>query len=290
MLRVNGELINPELIEESFSRIKGEAEQRLQVPCCERDPEFQKQAEDEVADSILIAQEAEKRYPTIPEEELKPELKRMIDLYREHGASWEMLEKQRDLMRHEISATLRMEKLIDDVMDGDHSISEEEVQAFYEEFRADYTSPPESSCLHIMKPLSDTGAPPELYHKMVAIRNEALDGADFEKLAERETEKSTGEIDLGWIPLDRPTHPFETVLFSLKEGEISPVLIFEHAFHLIKVTGVKPEETQPLEEIREEIENRALARKKRNALQGLATEIRKEAIIERVEPEGNEED
>ena len=86
MLRVNGELIDPNLVEETFSRIKTEAEQRLQISCCERDPEFQEQAEREVADSILIAQEAEKRYPEISEDEITPKLKEMIDLYREHGA------------------------------------------------------------------------------------------------------------------------------------------------------------------------------------------------------------
>jgi len=289
MLRVNGELVNPELIEESFSRIKTEAEQRLQVSCCERDPEFQAQAEEEVADSILIAQEAEKRYPEIPEDEIKPQLKKTIDLYREHGASWEMLEQQRDMLRNEIAATLRMEKLIDSVMGDDNSVNEQEVEEFYQEFLGDYTSPAEASCLHIMKPLSEEVSPPDLYQNMCEVREEALGEIDFEELAKRETEKSTEEVDLGWIPFDRPTNPFEAVLFSLRDGEVSPVLVYEHALHLIKVTGKKEAHTKPLEEIREEIENRALARKKRNALQGLADGLRKDAVIEKVDFSEEEE-
>ena len=129
MLRVNGELIDPNLVEETFSRIKTEAEQRLQISCCERDPEFQEQAEREVADSILIAQEAEKRYPEISEDEITPKLKEMIDLYREHGASWEMLEAQRDMMRHEISASMRMDKLITELTGGDELATEEEIDS-----------------------------------------------------------------------------------------------------------------------------------------------------------------
>ncbi len=290
MLRVNGELVSPDLIEESFSRIKAAAEQRLQTSCCEMDPEFRAEAEQEVTDSILIAQEAEKLYPTIPEEELKVELKRMIDLYREHGASWEMLEQQRDHLRNEISATLRMEKLIDKVIGGDDVVTNEQAEQYYHEHQDDYTSPAESSCLHLVKSLREEASlieQEETYQKMVKLREQALDGADFEELAHRETEKPHDEIDLGWFSMEQVTNPFETVLFSLREGEISPVIIYQNAFHLIKVTGCKAPYTQPLDEIREEIEKRALSERKRAALQVLANELRQDAKIERVEsPEG----
>ncbi len=99
----------------------------------------------------------------------------------------------------------------------------------------------------------------------------------------RETDKTSGEIDLGWIPFDRPTNPFESVLFSLREGEVSPVLSYEHALHLIKITGIKAAEVTALEEVRDEIEQRTIARKKRKVLQALADELRKDANIETVD-------
>ncbi|MDA7519890.1 peptidylprolyl isomerase, partial [bacterium] len=270
----------------TFSRIKAAAEQETQGSCCERDPEFREQAENEVADSILIAQEAEKRHPEIPEEEVKPQLKELIDKYREHGASWEMLEAERDNMRYEISASLRMEKLIDELLGDDDQVTPDEVQAFYEEFEKDYRIAAESRCLHMMKPIAEHKSLPDLYQKMCAIREEALvEGADFIEIAKRETEKSTNEIDLDWIDLDRPTNPFESILFSLREGEVSPVMTYEHAFHIIKVTGIKPGHVTPLEEVQKEVEDRALARKKRKALQVLADTLRQEAEIERVSEE-----
>jgi len=282
MLRVNGELVHPDLIEETFSRIKAAAEQETQGSCCERDPEFREKAEDEVADSILIAQEAEKRHPEIPEQEVKPKLKELIDKYREHGASWEMLEAERDNMRYEISASLRMEKLISDLLGDDDQATPEEVQAFYHEFEKDYRIAAEARCLHLIKPIAEHKSLPELYQKMCLLREEALaEGADFTEIAKRETEKSTNEIDLDWIDLDRPTNPFESILFSLREGEVSPVMAYENAFHLIKVIGVKPGHTTPLEEVRKEVEDRALARKKRRALQALADTLRPHAKIER---------
>lgn len=288
MLRVNGELVDQELVEETFHRVKTAEEQKVQVSCCERDPEFYEQAEQEVADSILIAQEAEKRFPEIPEEEVTPKLKEMIDVYREHGASWDMLEAQRDMMRHEISASLRMDKLIADLLGDDNEVSEEEVRAFYEEHRKDYRTPAEARSLHLMKTLNEDTTADEVFSKLCSVREEVLEGGDFEEIAKRETEKSTGELDLGWISLDRPTNPFEATLFSMRDGEVSPVIVYEHAMHLVKVVELKPEQVVPFEEVKEELENRALALKRRNALQALAVELRKDAVIEKIDTTGEE--
>lgn len=290
MLRVNGELVDQELVEETFHRVKTAEEQRVQVSCCERDPEFYEQAEQEVADSILIAQEAEKRFEEIPEEEVTPKLKEMIDVYREHGASWDMLDAQRDMMRHEISASLRMDKLISDLLGDDNVVSEEEVRAFYDENRKEYQTPAEARSLHLMKTLNEETTSDEVFSKLCVVREEILESGDFEEIAKRETEKSTGELDLGWISLDRPTNPFEATLFSMRDGEVSPVIVYEHAMHLVKVVELKPEQVVPFEEVKEELENRALARKRRDALQSLAVELRKDAVIEKIDTTNEDED
>lgn len=281
MLLVNGESVEEDFVEECFSRIKTEEEQRIQGPCCERDPEFYAQAEQEVIDAILISQEAEKRYPVISEGELKPALKQMIDSYREHGASWDFLDGQRETMREELSASMRMDKLVADLLGGDVAVSDEEVRGFYDEVKGEYLTPAEARPLHFFKTLKEGVSHPELFREMCQFREEVLDGADFLELAERETEKSTDEIDLDWIPLDRPTNPFEATLFSLREGEVSPVIVYEHALHLIKVVGRKDEHQPSLEEVLEEVTQRALGRKKRVALQALAVELRDSAVIEK---------
>jgi parvulin-like peptidyl-prolyl isomerase len=284
MLRVNGEWVDQELVEETFHRIKTAEEQRLEVSCCERDPEFHAQAEEEVADSILIAQEAEKRFPVIPEDEITPKLKEMIDTYRQHGASWDMLEAQRDFMRHEIAASLRMDKLITSILGDDDQVSEAEIESFYREHLADYRTPAEARSLHLMKTLNEDTTAAEVFARLTALRNELLDGADFEEVAQKESEKSTGEVDLGWISLDRPTNPFEATLFSMRTGETSPVIVYEHAMHLIKVMERREEKIVPLEDVREELKARALGRKRRDALQKLAVTLRETAVIERIDP------
>lgn len=283
MIRVNGELINPNLLEEAFTRIKSEAEMRTQMSCCERDEEFTKAAEEEVIDSILIAQEAEKNHQDLDEKEITARLEDMIKLYREHGASWEMLEAERENLRDEVSANLRMERFMSEHIPSVPDPTDEELVEYYESRSDEYLSLPEVRCLHLIKMIDAHEDQKKLLEDMTRLRERILAGEDFAGIADTETEKLSKEIDLGWVPLDRPTNPFETILFSMQEGEVSPVISYEHALHLVKVTERRGGDAPALEEIAEELRNRFVVEKRQAALRALAAKLRKNAEIEHVD-------
>ena len=240
MLRVNGELIDPNLLEDAFARIKSEAEARLQVSCCERDPEFMEQAEEEVIDSVLIAQEAEAQFPTLPDDEVKARLENTLKEYRKHGASWEMLEAQRDSLQDECEANLRMEKFLDGVLAGKTDVSDEDVQSYYKENEREFRTVAEVRVLHFMKSLEKHEDPVLLLEEMGQLRESLVDGAAFEKIAKAETEKESGEIDLGWITFDRPSNPIESIMFTMRLAEVSPVIAYEHSYHNQKIAEMQP--------------------------------------------------
>ena len=283
MIRVNGELINPNLLEEAFSRIKSEAEMRTQMSCCERDDEFSKAAEEEVVDSILIAQEAEKNQQELDENEVNQRLEEAIQLYREHGASLDMLEAERDNIRDEVMANLRMECFVGEHLPEVALPDDAELASYYKSRSKEYRSLPEVRCLHLIKMTDGHQDQRALLDEMIALRERLLGGEDFAVLAEAETEKPSQEVDLGWVPLDRPTNPFETILFSLQEGEVSPVLSYEHALHLVKMVERRGGEVPAMEEVAEELRNRFVVEKKQEALRQLAEELRKKATIEHVD-------
>lgn len=283
MIRVNGELINPNLIEEAFSRIKSEAEQRTQTSCCERDHEFSQAAEEEVINSILIAQEAEKNHDDLNEEEVTARLQETIELYRKHGASWEMLETERDNLRNEASANLRMERFMAEHLPSFSDPAAEELANYYQSRKDEYRSLPEVHALHLVKLIDGHENQKELLEEITALRGRILAGEDFAEVAKAETEKADGNIDLDWVPLDRPTNPFETILFSLQEGEVSPVVSYEYALHLVKVLARRGGEAPAFEEIRDELAQRIMLDKRQAALRSLAETLRAGATIERVD-------
>ena len=290
MLRVNGELIDPNLLEDAFARIKSEAEARLQVSCCERDPEFMTQAEEEVIDSVLIAQEAETQFPKLPEAEIKARLEKTLKEYRKHGASWEMLEAQRDNLLDECEANLRMEKFLDSVLAGKMDVADDDLLAYYKQNEREFRTAAEVRVLHLMKALEKHEDPVLLLEEMGELREKLVAGADFEEIARAETEKESGETDLGWITFDRPSNPIESIMFTMRHEEVSPVVAYEHCYHILKIAEIKPATLRPFEELREEITHRVEFEKRRNALREFAAGLREDAQIEKVDPDNENPD
>ena len=289
MLRVNGELIDPNLLEEAFARIKSEAEARLQISCCERDPEFMAQAEEEVVDSVLIAQEAENRFPELPDTEIKARFEETLKEYRKHGASWDMLEAQREPLLDECEANLRMEKFLDCVLAGKTDVSENDVETYYQENQRDFRTVTEVRVLHLMKALEKHEDPVLLLEEMGELRETLIEGADFEQIATAETEKESGETDLGWISFDRPSNPIESIMFTMRLDEVSPVIAYEHSYHILKIAEIKPAVVRPFEEVKEDIAHRVEFEKRRDALHEFASSLREGATVEQVDSGGDEE-
>ncbi|MCF8198850.1 MAG: SurA N-terminal domain-containing protein [Sulfuritalea sp.] len=59
--------------------------------------------------------------------------------------------------------------------------------------------------------------------------------------------------DLDWFGSGMMVKSFEDVAFAMKQGDISDVVRSDFGFHIILVTGVRPERVRPLVEVKEEI-------------------------------------
>ncbi len=283
MITVNGEPIDETLVEECFNRIKSDAENRLKVSCCERNDEFTAQAEDEVIDSVLIAQDVDQYDQPPSDADITSRMEAMIKEYREHGASWDMLEKQRDAMREKIVADLRMHSYIEDLLASAPELTEEDIKKYYENSKKSFTKPKRVHCLHI-------GLFPQNHHDVNAlldhaaeIREKGLSADDFKAFAIEHTEKEDKDIDLGWIDIEDPLHPFEALVFTMLEGELSPVLSYDQAYHLIKVVEIQPSTIPPLDEIREQVIEMAQYDRRKEAIAARSAALREKATILRAD-------
>jgi peptidyl-prolyl cis-trans isomerase D len=59
--------------------------------------------------------------------------------------------------------------------------------------------------------------------------------------------------DLDWFGRGGMVKAFEDVAFALKEGQISDVVRSDFGFHIIRVTGVRPERVKPFDEVKADI-------------------------------------
>jgi hypothetical protein len=280
MPRVNGEPVDPSLIEDTFIRLKAEAEMASEVSCCERDGEFREQAEKEVIDGILLAQEAERRVPEPPADEVRSAFEDTLREWRRHGASWDLLDAQREALRAETVSQLRMQRFTGSLWKALPELTYDDLRTWYGENLARFRTPAAAKVLHLVR-FPESPDPWDDYAAMLDFRRRVLDGEDFAELAAARTQKKSGEIDLGWIEQQRLLNPFESMLFSLREGEVSPVFHYEQAYHLVKVTEARAASVQPFEEVAESIRDEVERTRRLQVLKDLATELRAKAVIER---------
>ena len=280
MLRINGETADPGLIEDAFARLKAEAEMLSEVSCCERDGEFRQRAEEEVIDGILLAQEAERRTENPSAEEVRIAFEDTLRQWRKHGASWELLDAERESLRAETISRLRMERFTESLWRDLPELGEEDLLAWYRENISRFRTPPAVHALHMVR-FPECPDPWDDYAAMLDLRRRAHIGEDFENLAKEHTRKRNGEVDLGWIEQQRIFNPFEAMLFSLREEEISPVFFYEQALHLVKASEVRPAAVQAFEEVKENIREEVEHARRLKVLKELAARLRMSAAIER---------
>ncbi len=180
----------------------------------------------------------------------KPDAAAIQRYYEENRASFEVPEQ----VRVEY-LSLSQEKMIEAAKVGD-----EEIKAWYQSNEARYKQPEQRQASHILI-RADKNAPDadvkaaQAKAEQILAQLKAAPG-DFAKLAKQHSQDpGSGEKggDLGFFGRGMMVKPFEDAAFSLKENQISEVVRSDFGFHLIKLTGVRPERVRPLNDVRGEI-------------------------------------
>jgi peptidyl-prolyl cis-trans isomerase D len=139
-------------------------------------------------------------------------------------------------------------------------IAETDVKAWYQANEARFKKEEQRQASHILfrvdkkAPEAEAKAAQEKAEKVLSELK--ANPADFAKLAKQHSQDpgSAGKGgDLGYFGRGMMVKPFEESVFALKEGELSGLVRSDFGFHLIKLTGIRPEQARPLDEVRGEI-------------------------------------
>lgn len=286
-LIINGEHIDDEIIEAEFRHIKGHFERTLQVACCERDPEFRGMAKDNITSRALLGQESRRRHPEVPEADVTARLTKLIE---EAGGETQfymnlgMPVKDESVVRDNVAGGVRLDKTLQEIYAPEPVPTDTELRACYEANLKHYMTEEEIKASHITKGLQGAKSRQEIYQTMRDLRSQLLAGADFAKLAEEHRADEQQQIDLGWFKRGEFMEEFETIAFSMGEGEISPVFTTQLGFHICTVTGRKPAVARPFEEVKEAVAERFLEEYRDKKFHAFLEELKATAKIEDTDP------
>ncbi|HWB06670.1 MAG TPA: peptidyl-prolyl cis-trans isomerase [Verrucomicrobiales bacterium] len=281
-ITVNGEPVPNELINDEFQAIKAQYERMGRVSCCERDPEFRGYAKDNIIARILLNQEAERRFTDISDDDITAALDRLIT---EHGgrdtffSNVGLTPDQEPLVREDLRAGLRVDKLMHEAWGGTEPPPEAAQRVWYQDHLADFMTPEEVSAIHLFKHVEKVEDRENIYNLLRSLRAQAKTGADFKAMALEHTDKEDKLVDLGWFKRGDFMEEFDLIIFSLDEGETSPVFASHWGFHLAQVTGRRKPAPIPFEEVQPQVIERMTAEHRQAATQALVNELKARAEI-----------
>ena len=238
-------------------------------------------------DHKLLAQEA-RRQGIAPAPELIDET---LERYVDQAGSSEALEQDlaargsrlRSLRAHlEEAATINL--YLERVIRPGITVSDGEVEAYYEANRSRLSAPEQIRARHILfkvKPGSSEQEIDTAREKAVEAHRRAIAGEDFAALARELSEAPEGAQggDLGFFTRKRVAPRFAEAAFALTVGEISAVVLTGYGFHVIKVEERREAGVPPLEDIKDRLYNRLLDEKVAVKVNALLETLRAKAEV-----------
>ena len=135
--------------------------------------------------------------------------------------------------------------------------TDDEVQQFYDANVSQYTTPGQVRASQILLRIGDQDEA-EVEARAGALAAEARGGADFAALAQEHSEdEATAENggDLGSFGRGRMIAEVEAAAFEMEVDDVSDPIRSAIGFHVLRVTEKQEETRQPLDDVREAIEN-----------------------------------
>ena len=157
-------------------------------------------------------------------------------------------------LRQDIKENLPVQQVQERIA-GDAEPSQEEIQTFYDDNKTQFSQPAQRCMRHILFNKDQK-------EKAEEVKTQLQDGGDFAELA-KENSQDPGSAekggDLGCLGKGETVPPFEEAAFAAEQGEIVGPVETEFGFHLIEVTEIREEQTQPLADVEAQITDQLAA-------------------------------
>ena len=227
----------------------------------------------ELIKQAMLLQEAKRQGIKTTEQEIRTEIERSQDGYDKEGfrRSLEIEEISQEFWNEKQTNLLKIKKLTETVLGSEISVSEQEIQAYYNKYKEEFQKGEQVRALHIMVETEDEAR---------RILKKLRKGESFSELAKGHSlspEGSTGG-DMGFFEAGTMPKGFDDV-FKLQIGKVSGIIHTTFGYHIFKVKEKKPERSMNFEEAKEVIHSKLLRQEQEQAFQKWVEAIKDKSEI-----------
>jgi parvulin-like peptidyl-prolyl isomerase len=247
-----------------------------------REMQLKDWSRENVMERVLLRQEAARRFPAIPEEEINERLTALLPPPGdpencEAGATRAGVDQE--AMAAEIRAQIQLERLVQEIGEKTPKPKKQELLDFYQANRERFAVPPMLNASHIVKNVNDTVDEATAQAAIAVAEAELVAGGAFAEVADRHSDCAGQGGSLGWFPVGEMVEEFEAAVMALEPGQTSPVFRSVFGFHIAQLHDRRAEGIRPFNDVREEIEGALLAEKRERALEAFVDQLKETAVV-----------
>jgi len=156
-------------------------------------------------------------------------------------------------IRQDVARQTRVTHFLDDLCKNVPAPTEAVIAAYFTEHQAEFMEAEQLHAVHIVRHPRNQEEADKAYADLLQLRPRLLAGGNFMEIAQKESECHDSSPDLGFFPRGQMVPEFETVVFSMNLGEISPIFQTSFGYHIATVLERKPARCKTIDECRTEI-------------------------------------
>jgi parvulin-like peptidyl-prolyl isomerase len=233
----------------------------------------------------LLYQDAVSKGIEVPDEEIEKRIEELESRF----ASKEEFKKETELqgfslkqIKQRQKEQLAIQKLYQYEVLSKVSVSPQDVEQFYVEHSADYTSPERVKARSIMlrKDLAKETAE-VTRERLSAIVEQFNAGTPFEKLASDNSEESNAATggDLGFVEHGKMIAAIDNAIFSSEIGKVTDIVETDIGFHVFYIEARQAEKVTSLENVKGAIREQLFRERSEARYQAWVEELKQDAYI-----------
>ena len=182
--------------------------------------------------------------------------------------------------RERLRRQIIIQSLVQEFVGSRITLLSQEIDKYYKDHAAEYTSPEEVTLSEIMIPFA--GKPAEAEARANEIHKNLTKGESFAALASQYSKGPTASKGggIGTYLTAKLNPSITAAIANLKEGEVTEVQKTGDSFIIYRVDSRKAAVVKPLDEVRDEIRNRLWEQKFNPEFERFIAELKDEAYIQ----------
>ncbi|MBN1998428.1 peptidylprolyl isomerase [candidate division KSB1 bacterium] len=218
--------------------------------------EIKELAVQNIVDWTIIRQEANKKIRNVSVVDIE---KAFTDLVKSHGGveqfhtKFNLSSKDNIRVKKDLERNIKTQRFLNELVKDVPNPTAQEIQEYYEKNKEKFVKPAQIHAAHIVKQINPAN-PGKTFNELLELRQKLLNGESFANVANKHSSCQDEGGDLGFFSRGKMVEEFETVVFSMNVGEISPIFQTQFGYHIAMVYEKKGPEYKTLGEAKAEIE------------------------------------